>query len=435
MISGRYVYDTLYGPITFPEYVWDAALCPEFQRLREIRMCNINSLCLTGGSNISRYEHCLGVAHLALECLASWPLRPSVEETKLIVLAALLHDVGSSAFGHSVQYVISSQGFEHESFYDIVTGQAKAGEFAYRRALADPIYFGSPRRLHRLHKESALRSISDMVEGRGEFGPLISGTIDLDNIDNVFRLAYHVGLTRDGTAALRLARSLSINNGVLVVAAGAEDALREWYDVRRRLYDFLLLNPDEFSAKCMLEEALEFTAANDPECFRWNDVDFELLEKLSKSSDETRQIISRLAVGDLYGCAGIYSSPDLELYDRLQDPAYRQQIESALAVAIRETAPGPFRKAIPALHVIKDVNKTQRTITIPCADGTQISVGVPLRRILVGVFFKNVRLSMAKLTLDQITGPPLASSIKATLATAMAQPDLISLPLYGEVGD
>ena len=433
MISGRYVYDALYGPMTYPDYVWDAALCPEFQRLREIRMCNINSLCLTGGSNISRYEHCLGVAHLALECLSSWPLGPSVEETQRVVLAALLHDVGSSAFGHSVQYVIANQGFEHESLYDIVSGHAEDGGFAYRRALAEPIYFGSPRRLHALLDDSSLRAISDMVEGKGEFGPLISGTLDLDNIDNVFRLAYHVGLTRDGSAALRLARCLSVHNGKLTLGPGSEGLLREWYDVRRRLYEFLLLNRDEFSAKCMLEEALEFTAAHDPACFRWNDVDFELLEKLSTSSDEARQIISRLAVGDLYGCAGIFSCPDLAVYDSLKNPYFRSDLESALEVAIRATANGPFRKAIPALHVIKDVNKTQRKITLPCLDGTEVTVGVPTRRILIGVFFKNVRLSMAKLTSEQTADTFLIAAIKDTLMRVTRQPLLTTMPMYGEL--
>ena len=63
----RYIMDVLYGHLRLPEYVWRVLPAPELQRLREVRLCNINSLCLTGGANINRYEHALGTAHLALE--------------------------------------------------------------------------------------------------------------------------------------------------------------------------------------------------------------------------------------------------------------------------------------------------------------------------------------------------------------------------------
>src|SRR5262245_43001123 len=106
MDTRRYVFDALYGPVHFPDYVWTIAGSPEFQRLRDVRLCNINSLCLPGGANISRYEHCLGTAFLALEHVAHIGQSLSSDESRCLVLAALLHDVGSTAFGHSVQYVL-----------------------------------------------------------------------------------------------------------------------------------------------------------------------------------------------------------------------------------------------------------------------------------------------------------------------------------------
>src|ERR1039457_3655880 len=99
------IFVALYGVLPSPEYVWATALSTEFQRIKEVRMWNIKALCLTGGANINRYEHCLGVAHLALECIGRWPLRPADDEARIVVLAALLHDIGTTAFGHSVQYV------------------------------------------------------------------------------------------------------------------------------------------------------------------------------------------------------------------------------------------------------------------------------------------------------------------------------------------
>lgn len=60
-----YIWDALYGKIEFSSLVYKCMLTPEVQRLREVRLCNINSLCLTGSSNINRFEHSVGTAYLA----------------------------------------------------------------------------------------------------------------------------------------------------------------------------------------------------------------------------------------------------------------------------------------------------------------------------------------------------------------------------------
>lgn len=46
------------------------------------------------------------------------------------------------------------------------------------------------------HFRKSWVNISQLIEGTSELGALISGNIDLDNIDNVIRLAYHVGVAK-----------------------------------------------------------------------------------------------------------------------------------------------------------------------------------------------------------------------------------------------
>ena len=85
----KYILDPLYGVIYFPDYIWEILHIPEMQRLRELRLCNINSLCFTGGANINRYEHSLGTCYLAILSLEeNYKYLPD-KEKKLFVLAAL----------------------------------------------------------------------------------------------------------------------------------------------------------------------------------------------------------------------------------------------------------------------------------------------------------------------------------------------------------
>jgi len=279
----RYVYDALYGIIYLPDFVWKVIPCPELQHLREVRLCDINSLCLTGGANINRYEHAIGTCYLASECVKNWPSQDPIDkkEEEQFLLAALLHDIVNTAFGHSVEHVESIEGFEHEkSFLNLLLGKGKES-YRYKAATLEPIYFGLPMQLASKILTKDLEVIGKIIAGEGRFGPLISGTMDLDNIDNVFRLAYHIGIVNSGGVPLNLARSLWVENSRLVIRERAVPYAEKWFNVRERLYSFLLLNPEEFSGKCMLREAIELAKEKKEHAFNWYDTDYLLLTKLS----------------------------------------------------------------------------------------------------------------------------------------------------------
>lgn len=393
--KNRYIYDVLYGKITLPEYLWEILKCPEVQRLREVRMCNINSLCLTGGANINRYEHSIGTSWLAIKCMERLKVDNNLK--RIFTIAALVHDIGSTAFGHSVQYVIDKEGYQHESIIDIL-GLSKeiTNGYSYQRAKVQPIYFGMPKRLTELLTQEEIVEVSNIVSGYGTYGRLINGVIDLDNIDNVFRLAYHIGLIRDNETPLKLAQSLIIQDNKIVIIDSFKDLLLEWYNVRKKMYNYLLLNPDEFSAKCMLEEALSIAQKRSNVSFFWHDVDYELLMKLNKSTDEVNNIISRLAIGDLYGCIGIYSFNKTEMYPFFFNYESKQEHEKEISMKIRGLKKN-LKNSIVALHVIKDVNKTQRRIEMFTDKGELITIGTPTNRLLLGVFLKNAHYSMSKI--------------------------------------
>lgn len=120
-ISGTRAWDPLYGRVQLDDLEWQLLKTPEFQRLRYIRMCNINSLLVTGASEISRYEHSIGVLYLAREWLAHAGAQYANSNSIELRAAALLHDMQTGPFGHSLQYVLEEDhDFVHQ---DIAHGQ------------------------------------------------------------------------------------------------------------------------------------------------------------------------------------------------------------------------------------------------------------------------------------------------------------------------
>lgn len=268
-------------------------LSPEVQRLREVRLCNINSLCITGSSNINRFEHSVGTAYLAainIEAIAQRRLRLKEKEKETFIIAALLHDVANGPFGHSYEYIMEKKGFlPEQGLGDVFTDVVSVGTRAHKNSSPfETIFFGKLRALTSILNSEQKESISKMIAGCHPLSKLISDSIDLDNIDNVFRMAYHMGLNFRKEAPQTLAKSMFIENGSVVFLENAKTYLEEWYCVRQKVYKFLLLNPQEFAGKYMLTEAMDILfecisqGKTEEQDIKWNYTDYQLMEELDR---------------------------------------------------------------------------------------------------------------------------------------------------------
>ena len=252
--------------------------------------------------------------------------------------------------------------------------------------------------------------------------------MDLDNIDNVFRLAYHIGTSRDTETPLKLARSMWVDSGALKISREAVSLVEQWQAVRKRLYEFLLLNPDEFSAKCMLERALTESASGEE--FLWHDVDFELVKRLAAGSSNSSSLASRLMVGKLYGCLGVYASSDIECHERLAPSGERKDLESALSGALRATGLTPLNSAVARVHTIKDVGKTERRVVVRTDEGDAVTLGTSSRCVLIGVFLENRHLSMDDLDADIVANPVVQRAVLGELLATVGP--VVPRGLYAE---
>ena len=94
----------IHGFIELPAYAVGVIDTPEFQRLRSLKQLGVTSLVFPGGTH-TRFEHSLGVGHLANIMVRRFrALQPELEveehEARLVHVAGLCHDLGHGPFSH-----------------------------------------------------------------------------------------------------------------------------------------------------------------------------------------------------------------------------------------------------------------------------------------------------------------------------------------------
>jgi HD superfamily phosphohydrolase len=311
------IVDPLHGRMRFTGLAGELLFTPEIQRLREVRLANIDLVQFPGFAEISRFQHSAGVAHLAGEAAAALGL--SRADTLNLVAAALYHDAASPPFGHAMEAVLKEHyGYDHEAetvrlIRENGDGGAEAGEAFFAGA---PVGIGRVVRRRRFADQGAdCARIAELAGGQGALGPLIQGTMDLDNIDNVYRAAMAMGISQAVEAPRILARSFRLVRGRVGVSETAVKFVRHWQRTRRAVYGALLADAYDFSLQGMLKHALEVAVAPadgaPPLLHRWHwrltDVD---LAAVLAQRRTTKAILDRMRLGRVYPVIGFYRVDD-----------------------------------------------------------------------------------------------------------------------------
>lgn len=331
------IYDPLYGPISFPSEFVEILSCPEIQRLRHVRMCDIHSLNMPGASNISRYEHSIGTAYLAR--LFARNITTDQHIIDSFTLAALAHDVMTAPFGHSMEYVLTAEEtrFDH---VDIEYGLFRDNFSALREI---PVFAGMGRSLERKiiknFGQSVLEEMLKHLKGKSRLSTYIDGTIDLDNIDNVYRLAFHLGLPIRKSIPLELANSMRVcsnaEDNIPCFLSQAKNAIKDWGKTRSNLYSLLINFPGEFSAKGMLTRAIELSIRQkiiDLTC--WNLTDEGLLDLLlTEGTPQVKNLIQKLMIGELLPPTVLISTSSWKYLDDFMLLENKESLERHLNTA------------------------------------------------------------------------------------------------------
>lgn len=199
MSAFKTIRDPLWNTIRLDPIAVRIVDTPAFQRLRYIRQLGLAHLVYPGASH-TRFDHALGVYHLAVTALRLLRERgPSVPEAwegdRWVPYAALLHDIGHFAFSHALEELEADRRpGDHEEV------GARFFEGAELREALAPLGDGATEAIHGL-----IRGDSPLPL-RG----LVSGSLDLDKMEYLRRDALFCGVPYGEVDVDRLLQGLSL---------------------------------------------------------------------------------------------------------------------------------------------------------------------------------------------------------------------------------
>ncbi|MFB6172055.1 MAG: HD domain-containing protein [Haloarculaceae archaeon] len=271
--------DSVHDHIEVEGVARDLLDTPPVQRLRRVAQLGTVEL-VYPAANHTRFEHSLGVYHLANEALAHLGIEG--RQAERIRAAALLHDVGHGPYSHNLESLIHRRtGKWHDDVGDLLRTDDVA------RVLA----------LHDLEPDR----VAGLVGGDGEFGQLVSGELDVDRMDYLVRDAHHTGVPYGTIDHGRLVRELRFVEGDLVLAEGNVQTAESLLLARALMNPTVYNHPVARISKVMLRRAAERLLDEDavePTALRRMD-DHDLHAAI-RASEATADYAERLAHRDLY---------------------------------------------------------------------------------------------------------------------------------------
>jgi len=186
MPSFRDFRDPVHGFIRLEGRECDVVDTPIFQRLRRIKQLALAHLVYPGAVH-TRLEHTLGVVHVAGRLCQR--LQVEAEPTRIIRLAALLHDIGHGPFSHPSEEVLAAlvtaegrtEGSETHKIHEVITREIIRTDPDLRRLISER------------DREDIIKLL-DKGWGPPLNKDIVSGPLDADKQDYLLRDSHHCGV-------------------------------------------------------------------------------------------------------------------------------------------------------------------------------------------------------------------------------------------------
>ena len=249
------------------------------QRLRHVKQLSTVRLVYPSASH-TRFEHSLGVYHLARQALTQLGIDGSRAEA--VRAAALLHDVGHGPYGHQTERIIERRlGRHHDDVHHLFESSELAAVLESHGLAPDVV--------------------ADLIAGKGKLGQLVSGDLDVDRMDYLVRDAHHTGVPYGTVDPGRLVRVLQFVDDTLALEEGNVPTAESLLVARALMNATVYRHHVSRIAGSMLERASETLLDSTdlaPERFA-RMTDAELLSAL-RECPETTDAAERLVERRLY---------------------------------------------------------------------------------------------------------------------------------------
>ena len=229
----------------YRDIIEDAA----FQRLKQVSFLGAIDYLIPYRRSLrrkvnSRFQHTLGVATLALRYADLAQL--SEHDEKLIVVAALLHDIGHGPLSHSLEPVFDHEFSlnHHRAGLEVIRGESPLGK-AILRVLQS----------NYLDPEEVISLIAG--KHRGNFVHLFASPMNIDTLDGILRCIRYM----DNVIALTPEKLL---DGLLFFDSGSQTRFDTFWQTKQFVYHFLIngrmgVFADALARKYMLNNLKSFS--------------------------------------------------------------------------------------------------------------------------------------------------------------------------------
>jgi len=289
--------DPVYGYVYVTEAEKEIIDSFPFQRLRRLRQL-AGAEFVYPGANHTRFEHSIGVMYLTglLGENPNLTQHLSEDNTQMVRIAALLHDVGHGPFSHTFEHLlVKFLDKTHEDMNVWVVQESelkdKINGLGYDPKVVAALSVG------RLHKS-----------GEAFMDQIISSAVDVDKLDFIVRDTHHTGAKYGFVDIFRIIHMLDIIGENLVVDLGALSALESFILARIESFKSIYFHRVSRAVQIMIAEAMEVAKDelglvdfNSPEDYLAFD-DYTVWAKLKKCK-KSRGIIESLERRRLLKCA------------------------------------------------------------------------------------------------------------------------------------
>jgi len=244
---------------------------PQVQRLRRIKQLGFSNL-VYPGANHTRFEHSLGVYHLAKHLVK----QVDEQQRNELLAAALLHDIGHGPFSHATEDLIMR--YTRKSHEDIE-------DFLRKGEISDILkeYSISP------------SAIAAHIRGETDPGQIIHSEIDVDRMDYLVRDAHYTGVAFGLIDHVRLIHELKFNENRLVLNIGGLQAAESLLVSRFLMHPTVYFHHVSRIAESMCENAAQYMIDGglDPKSLRRMD-DSTFMMEMKKAGGYASEIADRL---------------------------------------------------------------------------------------------------------------------------------------------